>query len=76
MFAKGRMPFEKIMLAKEKKAMALAHPELEWLWDSPETMLPVVEDPECYDIVVVGGGAGRGAFFWGGGQPQTKVITA
>lgn len=74
MFAKARMPFEKIMLAKEKKAMTVAHPELEWLWDSPETMVPVVEDPECYDIVVVGGGAGRGAFFWGGGQPQTKAI--
>ncbi len=74
MFAKGRMPFEKIMLAKEKKAMALSHPELMWLWESPETMVPVVEDPECYEIVVVGGGAGRGAFFWGGGQPQTKAI--
>jgi hypothetical protein len=74
MYAKARMPFEMLMLAKERQGMAAAHPELEWLWDSPETMLPVVEDPDCYDIVVVGGAAGRGAFFWGAGQPQTKVI--
>jgi hypothetical protein len=75
MYAKARMRFDTLMLAKERKAMEAAHPELQWLWDSPETMLPVVEDPDCYEIVVVGGAAGRGAFFWGAGEPQTKEIT-
>jgi hypothetical protein len=84
MYAKARMPFEKLMLVnrlrkpdeiKEHTSRASAHPELEWLWDSPQTMLPVVEDPECFEIVVVGGAAGRGAFFWGSGQPRTKEIT-
>lgn len=70
----GRMPFRKVMLAKERRAMEAAHPELQWLWDSPETMVPVLEDEGCYDIVVVGGPAGRGALFFGAGQPITKPI--
>lgn len=37
-------------------------------------MLPVVEDPDCYEIVVVCGAVGCGAFFWGVGEPQTKEI--
>jgi hypothetical protein len=62
------------MLNKEPQALATAHPELTWLWESPETLVPVLEDAECYDIVVVGGAAGRGAFFWGAGEPVTKAI--
>jgi hypothetical protein len=45
--------------------MERSHPELGWLWDQPETMLPVLETPDCFDIAVVGASAGRGAFFWG-----------
>jgi hypothetical protein len=71
---RARLPFRLLMLNKEPQGMALAHPELEWLWDSPETLVPVLEDAGCYDIVVVGGAAGRGAFFWGAGEPVTKVI--
>lgn len=54
--------------------MEAAHPELLWLWDSPETMVPVLEDDSCYDIVVVGGPAGRSALFYGAGQPVTRAI--
>lgn len=70
----ARMPFRLLMLPKEPKALALAHPDLTWLWESPDTLVPVVEDAECYNIVVVGGTAGRGAFFWGAGGPVTKPI--
>jgi hypothetical protein len=76
LFTKARMPFQTLMINKERKAMAASHPELAWLWESPETMLPVLEDPECYDIVVVGGAAGRGTLFYGAGEPVTKPITA
>ncbi len=71
---RARLPFRLLMLTKEPQALAAAHPELGWLWASPETLVPVLEDAGCYDIVVVGGAAGRGAFFWGAGEPVTKVI--
>jgi hypothetical protein len=74
MFRKARMPFETLMLQKEPETVRESHPELAWLWDSPQTMLPVVEDPSCYEIVVVGGDAGRGAFLYGTGQSQSKLI--
>lgn len=74
LFRKARMPFKTLMLQKEPEAFNTSHPTLSWLWESPETMLPVVEDPECYEIVVVGGGAGRGAFLYGTGESQSKLI--
>ncbi len=75
MWRKARMPFRTMMLNKEPQAMRAAHPELAWLWDSPGSLLPVLEDPECFEIAVVGATAGRGAFLWGSGGPVTKAIT-
>jgi hypothetical protein len=49
--------------------MAAAHPELGWLADHPDLPLPVVEDPACFDIAVVGGTAGRGTYFYDAGGP-------
>lgn len=74
LFRLARLPFRSLMINKEPRAMLAARPDLAWLWDSPETMLPVVEDPDCYEIMVVGATAGRGAFFWGAGGPVTKAI--
>ncbi len=71
---KARLPFRTLMLNKEPKAVAASHPELNWLWDSPETMVPILEDEDCYNIAVVGGAAGRGALFYGAGEPVTRVI--
>jgi hypothetical protein len=58
----------------EPKGLEVAHPELQWLWDSPETLVPVLERPECFSIAVVGAAAGRGAFLWGAGAPITKPV--
>jgi len=74
MHRRSRLPFKRLMLTKEREAMALSHPELHWLWDSPDTLLPVLEDADCYEIAVVGGTLGRGSFFWGSGAPVTKPI--
>jgi hypothetical protein len=70
----ARLPFATLMLNKEPKAMAVAHPELGWLHDHPDLPLPVVEDPACYDIAVVGAAAGRGAYFYGAGEPVTMPV--
>ncbi|MBI2872433.1 MAG: hypothetical protein HYY00_04495 [Chloroflexi bacterium] len=76
LYRRARMPFRLLMLSKEKKGLLIAHPELQWLWDCPETPLPIVETPDCFDIVVAGttGGAGRGAYFYGAGEPVTKPV--
>jgi hypothetical protein len=62
------------LLHRDMKLVEAAHPELVWLKDHPELMVPALETPDCYDIVVVGADAGRGLFFWGAGEPVTKPI--
>jgi hypothetical protein len=74
MYRQARMPFRDLMESMEPKGFRIAHPELQWLWDSPDTLLPVVEDPDCYSVAVLGAAAGRGAFFWGAGGPITKAV--
>ncbi len=74
LYRAARLPFRTLMLPKERKAMAIAHPELAWLHEHPALPLPVVEDPACYDIAVVGGAAGRGAYFYGAGEPVTLPV--
>ena len=74
MYRAARMPFRTLMLNKERPAMAASHPELGWMWDHPDLPVPIVEDPGCFEIVVVGGAAGRGAYFYGAGAPVTKLV--
>jgi hypothetical protein len=59
LYRAARMPFKTLMLNKEAKATAAAHPNLGWLWDNPDLLLPVVETPECLEIAVVGGAGGE-----------------
>jgi hypothetical protein len=70
----ARLPFKTLMLNKEPKALTAAHPELRWLWDHPDLPLPVVEDPSCFELVVVGGSAGRGTYLYGAGEPVIKAV--
>ena len=71
-YEQALMPFK--LLFKDMKLVKAAHPELMWLKDQPDVMLPVLETPDCYDIVVVGADVGRGLFLWGAGEPVTKPI--
>jgi hypothetical protein len=74
MYDATRIPFRTLMLNKERPAMAASHPELGWLWDHPDLPVPIVEDPGCFEIAVVGGAAGRGAYFYGAGEPVTMPV--
>lgn len=74
LYRAARLPLATMMLNKEPKAMATAHPELGWLHDHPTLPIPVVEDPSCFDIAVVGAAAGRGAYFYGAGEPVTLAV--
>lgn len=71
---RARLPFRTLMLNKEPKAFRRSHPELAWLDDHPDLPLPIVEEPGCFDIAVVGGAAGRGAYFYGAGEPVTTLV--
>lgn len=74
----ARLSFRTLMINKNPAALEASHPELAWLWDSPDTMMPILEGPDCYDLMVVGApvgeGVGRGTLFYGAGTPVTKVI--
>ena len=74
LYRAARLPFRTMILNKEPKAMATAHPELAWLADHPDLPVPVVEEPTCFDIAVVGAAAGRGAYFYGAGEPVTMPV--
>lgn len=74
MYQAARLPFRTLMLNKERQAMEASHPELGWLHDHPDLPVPVVEDPSCFEVAVVGGAAGRGAYFYGAGEPVTMPV--
>jgi hypothetical protein len=74
LYRAARLPLATMMLNKEPKAMRTAHPELTWMLDHPELPVPVVEEPACFDIAVVGAAAGRGAYFYGAGEPITLEV--
>lgn len=74
LYKAARLPFRTMMLNKERQAMMASHPELAWLEDNPDVPIPIVEDPGCFDIFVVGGAAGRGTYFYGAGEPVTMPV--
>ena len=75
LFREARLPFGFANKRLEESAIRTAHPELDWLWDSPDALIPVLEDPGCFDVIVAGSpGSNRSSFAWGMGGPLTKAI--
>ncbi|MBU6422888.1 MAG: hypothetical protein KGQ88_02500 [Chloroflexi bacterium] len=72
LYKEARASFRTLMFSRDPKMFA--HPELSWLWDSPDTMLPILEDESCFGIAVTGRGLSRDAYFWGMGGAVTKAI--
>jgi hypothetical protein len=71
----GRLPFGFLSQRLETKAITVGHPELAWLWQSPDSQVPVLEDPECYNVFVAGSpGSNRSAFAWGMGGSVTRLV--
>ena len=68
----AKLPFG--LMCRDLRLLKASHPELEWLKDYPDLMLPVMETPDCYEIAIVGADVGRSLFFWGGCEPITKPI--
>ena len=74
MYKQSKLSFETLMTNKIPAAVMASHPELQWLFDAPETLVPIFETPDCFHIAVVGGQAGRGTYFYANGTPITKPV--
>lgn len=75
LYKKARIPFGRFMANKEASAFKSSHPELQWLWDSPETLIPVFETPDCFDLVVAGAmGGSRSTYSYGAAEPVSRQI--
>jgi hypothetical protein len=75
LYREARLPFSLISKRLEESAIRTAHPELDWLWDSPDTLVPVLKDPSCFEVIVAGSpGSNRSSYSWGQGSPVTKKI--
>ena len=68
------MPFGEVMLNKEPANFKMSHPDKQWMWDKPETKIPIFRGPEEFEIFVVGGDAGRSLYFYGGGDSMTREV--
>ena len=77
LYRNSRMTFKDLyspMARDRDEALAKAYPEMMWLLDAPETLIPTAERPECYECFVVGGEAGRSQYYFGGSEVSTVAI--
>lgn len=75
LYKHARMPFGQIMAHKEAASFRKTHPGLQWLWDSPQTLMPILETPDCFDIMVAGAmGGARSTYSYGTCTPVSKPI--
>jgi hypothetical protein len=75
LYQKTRLPFRKLMLNQPMHSFEVAHPELLWLKDAPETEVSVFPHPDVFEIFVVGADAGRSLYHFGGTLSVTKPVS-
>jgi hypothetical protein len=77
LYKKSRLPFREIyspMTHSKEEVLKKSYPEMMWLFDQPDTLIPTAERPECFEIFVVGGEAGRSQYLFGGSEISTVAI--
>ena len=74
LYRRAAMSFGDLRANREPSTLLASHPELQWMTSQPDIRVPIVERPECYEIVVVGGAAGRSMYFYGAHEMITKPI--
>mgnify|MGYP001319049867 CR=1 FL=1 len=75
LYRHARIPFGRFVTNREAAAVRASHPEFNWLWDAPETPLPVLESPDCFEIAVAGAmGGARSTYSWGAAEPVSRRI--
>ena len=74
---RSRIPFRLLYtnnVRPQASALKAAHPELSWLLDQPETRVSIADGPECFEVFVTGGDAGRSQFYYGGSELSTVAV--
>jgi hypothetical protein len=74
LFRRTRLSFRKLMLNQPMRSFEVAHPELRWLEDAPDTEISVFPTPDCFELFVVGGDAGRSLYHFGGTLSVTRPV--
>ena len=67
LFEHCRLNYETLVHEFEWEGVKKIYPQLTHLKDQPEVLLPIVESPDCYQIVIVGG-RGPGAWYFVGSR--------
>lgn len=70
----SRLPFRTAMVNKPMPLFAASHPELQWLLENPDAEVSLYPSPECFQVFVVGGVAGRSLYFHGGTVSVTRPV--
>ncbi len=77
LYKKSRMPFRDLysqVTKLKEESLKKSYPEMMWLFDEPDALVPTSERPECFETFVVGGEAGRSQYFFGGSEISTVAI--
>src|SRR5262249_28900152 len=74
LYEHARLPFEQLIANLSAAAFRKSHPAMQWLVDSPQTMLPILETPDCFEVVVAGGMGGRSTYSLGAAEPVSRLI--
>jgi hypothetical protein len=74
LFEHCRLNYETLVHEFEWEGVKKIYPQLVHLKDKPDVLLPIVEKPDCYQIVVVGGRGPGAWYFVGSRAPVTYPI--
>ena len=77
LYEKSRIPFGTLYsngVRPKEAGLKAAHPELMWLLDQPDTKIAITDGPDCFEVFVTGGDAGRSQFYYGGSELSTVAI--
>jgi len=74
LYKHARMPFSQLIAKTEKGAFRKSHPGLQWIWDTPETKIPILETVDCFEMMVAGAAGGRSVYSYGAGEPISRAV--
>lgn len=74
LFKEMRLPFATLMHTKPREAFEATHPNLQWLWDHPETEISMYKSADRIELFVVGAEAPRSLYWYAGGAGSTKQV--
>jgi hypothetical protein len=75
LYQQARIPFGPFMARSSAASFRSAHPELQWMWESPDTLFPVLESADCFQVAVAGGASGaRSTYSYGAAAPVSRLI--